>query len=94
MLEMASEVVTQKFASVPGLVSILFSTGQRLIAEMSGRDTVWATGLYIGNKYASVATLWKGINVLGWALMMARDHIEQIKITDRKSPIDKSFEDL
>lgn len=94
VLEVAREVVTQKFESVPGLAPILLSTGERLIAEMSERDTVWATGLDIGHKYASIPTRWKGINVLGWALMMARDHLEQIEITEKKDPIEKSFEDL
>ena len=75
--EVAREVVTQKFASVPGLAPILLSTSGRLIAEMTKRDCNWATGLDLGHKYASIPSQWRGLNILGWALMVARDHLRE-----------------
>ncbi len=70
--EVAKEVVTQKFAGVPGLAELLRSTGCQLIAESTRNDYNWGTGLDIGHADASRPWNWPGTNILGWALMQAR----------------------
>jgi predicted NAD-dependent protein-ADP-ribosyltransferase YbiA (DUF1768 family) len=52
--EVAREVITQKFSSVPDLAPILLSTAGRLIAEMTKNDCNWATGLDLGHEFASI----------------------------------------
>lgn len=70
--DVAVAVVHQKFQGVPSLAPALLSTGNRVIAEMTRNDTNWGTGLDVGHADASRPRNWRGTNILGWALMVAR----------------------
>merc|ERR1712224_1034922 len=73
--EVAREVVYQKFAHVPHLADRLLKTGDSVIAEMTRNDCNWGTGLDVGHIDASRPQNWRGTNILGWALMVARAQI-------------------
>lgn len=66
-------VVYQKFQQDPRLRQILLATGDRVIAETTSRDCNWGIGLDIGDPRARNPSQWQGTNILGWALMEARE---------------------
>ena len=73
--EVGRECVTQKFTLVPGLSNMLLKTGNQLIAEMTRNDANWGTGLDVGHADANSPGRWRGTNILGWSLMMARESL-------------------
>ena len=77
MCTVALAVVSQKFASVSGLSALLLGTGRRVIAEMTKNDCNWGTGLDVGHADANRPPHWRGTNILGWALMAAREQMRQ-----------------
>ena len=70
----AREVVYQKFSKVPPLKTHLLDTGSQILAEATRNDRIWGIGLN-ANEDISVPARWRGTNVLGWALMQARDRL-------------------
>jgi ribA/ribD-fused uncharacterized protein len=81
LLTIAKEVVTQKFVANPPLARILSKTGKRIIAESTSRDVVWGTGRDTSDDRAFLPGQWVGTNVLGWALMEARDHVQSMELS-------------
>mmetsp|Transcript_56273 Transcript_56273/g.129202 ORF Transcript_56273/g.129202 Transcript_56273/m.129202 type:complete len:308 (-) Transcript_56273:249-1172(-) len=75
--ELALAVVYQKFASVPGLAPVLLGTGDRVIAESTKNDRNWGTGIDVGHADASRPARWRGTNILGWSLMVARAQLRE-----------------
>jgi len=73
VLEIARTVCVQKFSKVPGLAATLVATGGRVICESTRNDKNWGTGLDIDEPGFDKPWMWKGTNVLGWALMEARE---------------------
>lgn len=71
----AEEAVFQKFSKVRQLTPLLLETGDSIIAESTNRDKNWGTGVSLGDVDAERPWAWSGTNVLGWALMRARDRI-------------------
>eukprot|EP01062_Namystynia_karyoxenos_P010405 TRINITY_DN13685_c1_g1_i3.p1 TRINITY_DN13685_c1_g1~~TRINITY_DN13685_c1_g1_i3.p1 ORF type:complete len:264 (+),score=46.63 TRINITY_DN13685_c1_g1_i3:75-794(+) len=71
----AREVVTQKFRAHPVLARELLGTEDALICEATRRDRVWGVGLDVGDRDTKDPQKWKGKNVLGWALMAAREEL-------------------
>ena len=71
------EIVKQgnihKFGQQPELKAFLLSTNQKVLVEASPFDTVWGIGLSQDAKEAQNPNHWKGENLLGFALMEARD---------------------
>ncbi|MEV2278958.1 NADAR family protein [Nocardiopsis sp. NPDC049922] len=61
-----------KFGQHPELRSFLLGTGKRVLVEASPRDRVWGIGLGAGNEDAERPERWRGLNLLGFALMEAR----------------------
>jgi len=61
-----------KFAQNPELGSFLKGTGSRVLVEASPKDTIWGIGLSEKNPHAQSPLEWRGLNLLGFALMMAR----------------------
>lgn len=61
-----------KFDSDDELRSFLQSTGSRVLAEASPRDRVWGIGLSEQDSDARRPSRWRGLNLLGFALMEAR----------------------
>lgn len=62
-----------KFTSDPALRDFLTGTGQRVLVEASPLDRVWGIGLAADDPRAQDPTRWQGANLLGFALMAARE---------------------
>ena len=45
------------------------------MVEASPRDRIWGIGLEKNNPDAAIPEKWRGLNLLGFALMAVRDHI-------------------
>lgn len=61
-----------KFAQNPDLARFLAGTGTRILAEADPMDRIWGIGLGQEDERAKNPTLWRGLNLLGFALMQAR----------------------
>ncbi|MFJ6659471.1 NADAR family protein [Streptomyces sp. NPDC091377] len=64
-----------KFTSDPGLRAFLLGTGARVLVEASPVDRVWGIGLTADDPAAEDPGRWRGLNLLGFALMEARERI-------------------
>lgn len=64
-----------KFSSNPALKEFLIRTGKRILVEASPVDKIWGIGLEEKNPSSTNPYDWKGENLLGFALMEARDLI-------------------
>ncbi|BAP45648.1 putative uncharacterized protein [Pseudomonas sp. StFLB209] len=62
-----------KFSQNSQLMEYLLQTGSRVIVEASPVDNIWGIGLAQDNADANNPNLWKGLNLLGFALMQVRD---------------------
>jgi len=65
-----------KFA-VPELRSYLVESSDRILVEASPHDRVWGIGVTADDQSASDPTMWRGLNLLGFALMEARDQLQR-----------------
>ena len=70
---------TAKFAQNPELRDFLLGTGDAVLVEAAPRDTVWGIGLGPENPKAKDPREWRGENLLGFALMKARDGIREAR---------------
>jgi ribA/ribD-fused uncharacterized protein len=66
-----------KFGQDPGLRDFLLATGDRVLVEASPRDRVWGIGLGAANERAEDPRQWRGLNLLGFALMRARETLRE-----------------
>ena len=66
-----------KFTQYPALKDFLLQTGERILVEASPMDTIWGIGLAQDNSQANDPTKWRGDNLLGFALMVVRDQLQQ-----------------
>lgn len=64
-----------KFASDAGLRAFLLGTGTRVLVEASPMDRVWGIGLAADDEAAMDPQRWRGPNLLGFALMEARERL-------------------
>jgi ribA/ribD-fused uncharacterized protein len=62
-----------KFSQNPELDEYLMRTGSRVIVEASPVDDIWGIGLAQDHADVNDPNLWKGLNLLGFALMQVRD---------------------
>lgn len=62
-----------KFGQHPALREWLLSTGDAVLAQASPLDAIWGTGLSAAHPDARRPGRWPGLNLLGFALMQARD---------------------
>lgn len=68
-----------KFSQSPTLRAFLLSTRQRVLVEASPRDAIWGIGLAESNPAARFPDQWRGLNLLGFALMQARRELSVIR---------------
>ncbi len=61
-----------KFGQDEALLGYLLGTRQRVLVEASPMDRLWGIGLAADNELATVPAHWRGLNLLGFALMEAR----------------------
>lgn len=66
-----------KFWQHEALAMKLLRTGQKPIAEASPSDSIFGIGLAPDNPLAQDPVNWKGMNLLGKALMQVREEIQQ-----------------
>lgn len=66
-----------KFSQHPDLKDFLLNTKDRIIVEASPRDRIWGIGMGKSNENAERPQLWRGRNLLGFALMEVRDQLEK-----------------
>jgi ribA/ribD-fused uncharacterized protein len=64
-----------KFTQHAVLKDFLLSTGDQVLVEASPFDTIWGIGLNSGSAAARNPAVWRGENLLGFALMEVRDKI-------------------
>jgi ribA/ribD-fused uncharacterized protein len=64
-----------KFGQDAALRAYLLGTTNRVLVEASPRDRVWGIGLGAANEAATDPERWRGLNLLGFALMEARDRL-------------------
>lgn len=74
------EIVTQgnfhKFGQNEALKNYLLNTGNRVLVEASPYDRIWGIGLTQDAKNIKNPHTWQGDNLLGFALMEARDMLK------------------
>jgi ribA/ribD-fused uncharacterized protein len=74
-----SEIVVRgnlaKFGQNEALRSHLLRTGDQILVEAAPRDRVWGIGLGAKNPKAENPQEWRGLNLLGFALMQVRDQL-------------------
>lgn len=61
-----------KFAQNPALGAFLLATGDQVLVEASPVDAVWGIGLAADHADATRPERWRGLNLLGFALMDVR----------------------
>lgn len=66
-----------KFYQNPALGDFLAATGTRVLAEASPYDRIWGIGLRANDPRAANPRTWRGLNLLGFALMSVRSHLAQ-----------------
>lgn len=75
------EIVKQgnihKFGQNEEMKTFLLQTQDRVLVEASPYDRIWGIGMSQNHEHSSNPKLWKGENLLGFALMEARDFLEK-----------------
>ena len=69
-----------KFGQNAAMGEFLLRTGTRVLVEASPRDRIWGIGMGAANPAAMQPSQWRGLNLLGFALMAAR---EQLRTGDK-----------
>jgi len=64
-----------KFSQHPEMLEVLLSTGNRILVEASPVDNIWGIGLASDNEKIGNLKMWKGLNLLGYALMSVRGQL-------------------
>lgn len=76
-----SEIVVKanvaKFSSNGAMADWLLLTAPKVLVEASMWDKIWGIGMTAQTTGARDPKLWKGLNLLGFALMEARDRLSQ-----------------
>ncbi len=77
--ERSIEVVLQgniaKFSQNPGLGEWLRASKSSVLVEASPEDAIWGIGLHRDDPRANDPSVWPGKNLLGFAIMTARDQL-------------------
>ncbi|MEZ0115490.1 ribA/ribD-fused uncharacterized protein [Catenulispora sp. EB89] len=63
----------EKFRQNPDLLAFLLGTRERVLVEASPVDRIWGIGLAATDERAQDPARWRGLNLLGEALMAARE---------------------
>jgi ribA/ribD-fused uncharacterized protein len=73
--EIVKEGNYYKFNQNPELKTFLLNTKDRVIVEASPVDAIWGIGMASDDKNVMNPGKWKGLNLLGFALMEVRDEL-------------------
>ncbi|KKZ75862.1 NADAR family protein [Streptomyces showdoensis] len=74
-LDIVTTGSVHKFASTEQLRGYLLGTGTRVLVEASPMDRIWGIGMTADDPRATDPARWRGSNLLGFALMAARDRL-------------------
>ena len=69
------EGLTAKFSQNEDLKAKLLETEDVILAECAVRDKIWGIGLSMTDEKRFDKDKWKGQNLLGYALMLVREHL-------------------
>jgi ribA/ribD-fused uncharacterized protein len=64
-----------KFIQHRDLAEVLLRTGDQILVEASPFDRIWGIGLSANHPDATRPSRWRGLNLLGFALMDTRDQV-------------------
>jgi ribA/ribD-fused uncharacterized protein len=64
-----------KFGQHADLRDFLLSTGTKVLVEASPYDRIWGIGMAATNPDVARPSVWRGVNLLGFALMEVRDGV-------------------
>ena len=65
----------EKFSQNKNLKKLLKSTEDAVLAECAVKDCIWGIGLSMKDPDRFDRNKWRGQNLLGYALMMVREHL-------------------
>ncbi|GAA0809723.1 NADAR family protein [Spirilliplanes yamanashiensis] len=68
-----------KFGAHPELLGYLLGTSGRVLVEASPLDRVWGIGLAADDRRTADPRQWRGLNLLGFALMEARTRLSSAR---------------
>jgi ribA/ribD-fused uncharacterized protein len=68
---------TLKFSSDQSLRDYLIGTRDRVLVEASPRDRIWGIGMTADSEFTTTPGEWRGLNLLGFALMEARSRMQE-----------------
>jgi ribA/ribD-fused uncharacterized protein len=77
--EIVKEGNFHKFSQNYDLKTFLLNTNERVIVEASPVDPIWGIGMASDDKDINNPKQWKGLNLLGFALMEVRDQLKDEK---------------
>lgn len=75
--EIVTDASRAKFGQHADLRAYLLTTRDSILVEASPTDRVWGIGLAAGDERATDPTRWRGLNLLGFALMRARAELAE-----------------
>ena len=67
-----------KFAQNKSMRDTLLATGDKILVEASPLDVIWGIGHSKNKAEATNPQLWRGLNLLGFALMEVRDELRRV----------------
>jgi len=70
------EGLLEKFRQNDDLRENLLATGEDILAECAVQDTIWGIGLSMRDERRHDMSQWRGQNLLGFALMLAREALK------------------
>ncbi|GAB6903151.1 hypothetical protein JCM9957A_62430 [Kineosporia succinea] len=73
--ELVADGNLAKFTQLPELGEVLRRTAGRVLVEASPIDRVWGVGLAADHEAVPDPARWRGLNLLGFALMDVRDRL-------------------
>lgn len=65
----------EKFGQNERLRDFLVGTRKRVLVEASPRDRIWGIGMGKDHPHARTPSRWRGLNLLGFALMVVRSEL-------------------
>lgn len=71
-----------KFSQNLALQQFLINTGDRVLAEASPTDKIWGIGMSETDPGVENPNLWKGLNLLGFALMEVRSRLKPARLVE------------
>lgn len=69
------EGLLAKFSQNADLKEMLLATSNSILAECAVKDRIWGIGLSLEDSKRFDRTKWRGLNLLGYTLMMVRDRM-------------------